>query len=69
MTDRAISPLRRRLIEDMTVRGFTPATQQGYLRTVADFTAFSAIRRIGPAPRTCGATRCTCDLRALRRPL
>jgi site-specific recombinase XerD len=40
MTDKAISPLRRRLIEDMTVRGFTPATQRGYLRTVADFTAF-----------------------------
>jgi site-specific recombinase XerD len=40
MTDRAISPLRRRLIEDMTVRGFTPATQRGYLRAVADFTAF-----------------------------
>src|SRR3546814_11678878 len=40
MTDREISPLRRRLIEDMTVRGFTPATQRGYLRAVADFTAF-----------------------------
>ena len=40
MTDRAISPLRRRLIEDMTVRGFTPATQRGYLRAVADFTGF-----------------------------
>ena len=40
MTDKSISPLRRRLIEDMTVRGFTPATQRGYLRAVADFTAF-----------------------------
>jgi site-specific recombinase XerD len=40
MTDKAISPLRRRLIEDMTVRGFTPATQRGYLRAVVDFTAF-----------------------------
>ena len=40
MTDKAINPLRRRFIEDMTVRGFTPATQRGYLRTVADFTAF-----------------------------
>jgi site-specific recombinase XerD len=40
MTDKATSPLRRRFIEDMTVRGFTPATQRGYLRTVADFTAF-----------------------------
>lgn len=40
MTDKSISPLRRRFIEDMTVRGFTPATQRGYLRAAADFTAF-----------------------------
>ena len=40
MTDKSISPLRRRFIEDMTVRSFTPATQRGYLRAVADFTAF-----------------------------
>ena len=40
MTDKSISPLRRRFIEDMTVRGFTLATQRGYLRVVADFTAF-----------------------------
>ena len=40
MTDKAISPLRRRMIEDMTVRGFTSSTQQGYLRVVADFTVF-----------------------------
>jgi site-specific recombinase XerD len=40
MTDKSISPLRRRFIEDMTVRGFTAATQRGYLRAVADFTAF-----------------------------
>ena len=40
MTDQSISPLRRRMTEDMTVRGFTAATQQGYLRAVADFTTF-----------------------------
>ncbi len=38
--DRAISLLRRRMIEDMTVRGFTPKTQTGYIRAVRDFTAF-----------------------------
>ena len=31
MTDTAISPLRQRMIEDMTVRGFTPGTQLGDL--------------------------------------
>ena len=40
MTDKAISPLRRRMIEDMTIRGFTAGTQRGYLRVVADFTVF-----------------------------
>jgi hypothetical protein len=30
MTDAPISRLRRRMIEDMTVRKLTPRTQQGY---------------------------------------
>ncbi len=34
MTDKAISPLRRRMIEDMTVRGFTACTQRGYIAAV-----------------------------------
>jgi hypothetical protein len=29
-----ISPLRRRMIEDMTVRNLSPATQQSYLNAV-----------------------------------
>ena len=40
MTDKAISPLRRRMIEDMTVRGFTAGTQRGYIAAVTRFTAF-----------------------------
>ena len=40
MTDRSISPLRRRMIEDMMVRGFTASTQRGYLAAVENFTAF-----------------------------
>jgi hypothetical protein len=34
MTDEVISPLRRRMIEDMTIRKLTPKTQQGYIRTI-----------------------------------
>jgi integrase len=45
MTDKAISPLRRRIIEDMTIRGFTAGTQRGYIHAVRDFTAF-----LGRAP-------------------
>ncbi len=40
MTDRSISPLRRRMIEDMKIRGFAMKTQTGYLRVVRDFAAF-----------------------------
>jgi integrase/recombinase XerD len=34
MTDQVISPLRRRMIEDMTIRKLAPKTPQGYIRTV-----------------------------------
>ena len=40
MTDDTISPLRRRMIEDMTVRGFTADTQRGYIAAVRRFTVF-----------------------------
>ena len=42
MTDRdtSISPSRRRLIEDMTVRGFTACTQREYVAAMRNFTAF-----------------------------
>jgi site-specific recombinase XerD len=40
MTDRSISPLRLRMIEDMTVRGFTACTQRGYITAVRTFTVF-----------------------------
>ncbi len=40
MTDTPISPLRRRMIEDMTVRKFTTRTQEGYIRAVKGFSTF-----------------------------
>jgi integrase/recombinase XerD len=45
MTDQAISPLRRRMIEDMTVRMFAPKTQQLCVKG-------QGLRRVSrPAPR------------------
>ena len=35
-----ISPLRRRMIEDMTVRNLSPATQRSYVHAVARFGRF-----------------------------
>ncbi len=40
MTKRSISPLRRRMIEDMTVRGFMASTQRGYLAAITAFAVF-----------------------------
>jgi integrase/recombinase XerD len=47
MTDQAISPLRRRMIEDMTIRKIAPKTQQGYIRTIKNLAAF-----LGRSPDT-----------------
>ena len=49
MTDQAISPLRRRMVEDMTIRGFTATTQAGYIRSVRTFSIF-----LGRSPDTAG---------------
>jgi len=37
---RAVSPLRRRMIDDMTLRKLSPTTQRNYIRAVKDFTRF-----------------------------
>src|SRR5256884_2741264 len=47
MTDEAMSPLRRRMIEDMTIRKFAPKTQHDYAQRVKNFTAF-----LGRSPDT-----------------
>ena len=35
-----MSPLRRRMIEDMTIRNLSPATQQSYLYAVSKFSRY-----------------------------
>src|SRR5438045_9758438 len=40
MTEKAISPLRRRRIEDMTIRRLSPKTQLHYIRHVKRFADF-----------------------------
>jgi integrase/recombinase XerD len=40
MTDEAMSPLRRRMIEDMKVRNFAADTQRNYLRAVKNLAIF-----------------------------
>ena len=50
MTEMAISPLRRRMIEDMTVRKFVEKTQNDYIRNVKNLVAF-----LGRSPDTATA--------------
>ena len=40
MTNEVISPLRRRMIEDMTIRKLAPKSQVDYIRHVKNFAAF-----------------------------
>src|SRR5438270_6029279 len=47
---RPVSPLRARMIEDMTVRGFNEHTRRDYVRHVRSFAAF-----IGRSPDTATA--------------
>ena len=46
---RRVSPLRQRMIEDMTVRNFAPNTQDSYLRQVSLFA-----RHFGKSPEQLG---------------
>ena len=50
MSEKPISPLRPRMIEDMTVRNFAEKTRNDYIRQVKTFTAF-----LGRSPDTATA--------------
>jgi hypothetical protein len=47
MTDKAISPLRRRMIEDMTIRKFAPKTQIRYLQVPWKLLSLLCSTRLG----------------------
>jgi hypothetical protein len=47
MTDQAVSPLRRRMIEDMSIRKLAPKTQHDYVQRVKELAAF-----LGRSPDT-----------------
>src|SRR6476620_9331752 len=47
MSEKPISPLRQRMIEDMSVRNFVEKTRNDYIRHVKTFTAF-----LGRSPDT-----------------
>ena len=57
MSQAPISPLRRRMIEDMTVRGFGEKTQSDYIRHVQTSHFSSAVRRIKRSLKICACIR------------
>ncbi len=60
-----MSPLPRRMIEDMAIRKLTAKTQQGYIRIVKDFAAFlgpgcsPTLAYRGPMLKKCAGLPCT----------
>jgi hypothetical protein len=58
MTDKAISPLRQRLIEDMTIRRLGRRTQHDYIRHVKSFADFLGRSADRPPPRMSIAISC-----------
>ena len=57
MSDKPLSPLRVRMVQDMTVRNFVPDTQREYIRAIKKLAAF-----LGRSPDTATAE----DLRAFQ---
>jgi integrase/recombinase XerD len=57
MSQKRNSPLRQRMLEDMSLRGFTPDTQRDYIRAVKKLASF-----LGRSPDTATAE----DLRAFQ---
>ena len=53
MATMSLSPLRRRMIEDMTLRNLSPSTQQSYVYAVANFS-----RHFGRSPTSSALSRC-----------
>ena len=61
-----MSPLRRRMIEDMTVRNLSPATQRSYLYAVTKFSRFFGRSPDRLGLEMCGPSRSTWSRPAFR---
>jgi hypothetical protein len=66
MSSAPMTPLRQRMIEDMSIRQFGERTQQGYVAVVADFARFLGRSPDRRSRRICDDTSCTWPPRAPR---
>ena len=59
MIEGRMSPLRRRMIEDMNLRHFSANTQETYIRAVEKLSKFlETDRRLRRRPKTCDGSSC-----------
>jgi hypothetical protein len=61
-----MNPLRRRMIEDMTIRNLSQATQRSYVHAVLKFSQYFVARPTGSAWRMFDPIRCIWLRRASR---
>ena len=64
----SISPLRQRMLDDMTMRKLNPKTQAAYLRAVKNFTRFFGRSPIRPHLRIFAVFNCRWSNRAFPAP-
>ena len=64
ISDGRDEPLRRQMIEDMTIRNLSPATQRSYLHAVSRLSQYFGCSPDGWGWRTCPPTRFTLPRRA-----
>ena len=53
MSEKPISPLRQRMLEDMNMRRFVPDTQREYIRAVKRLAAFLGLSPTAGPRRSC----------------
>ena len=58
MSQKPISELRRRMLEDMAVRKFSEATIRNYIRHIAELAKFLGLLQTRQPRRTCAASKC-----------
>jgi hypothetical protein len=63
MSEKPISPLRQRMLEDMRLRGFTPDTQRDYIRAAKKLAACGPTKLGSLASASDGAARISAEYR------
>ena len=58
MSEKPISPLRQRMLDDMNMRRFVPDTQREYIRAVKKLASFLGRSPNSAPPKSCARSSC-----------